>query len=809
MSALWQDIRHGLRILVRYPGFTAASILTLAIVLGANTAVFSVMYGVLLRPLPFPGADRLADLSVDLPPSEGLPSRKAYLDGGSVESLREGARTIARVAAYRSQSFTVRDAERSEKVNGALVEAALFPLLDVSPARGSTFGERDLKRGSGRAVVLSYDLWQERFQSASDIVDKAITVDNEPYTVLGVMPEGFFFPSREAQLWMLLDVDAPADTETNGIATQYYPVVIRLRAGVAFQAAEAEAQAILRHTAAAQPGMVDELSGGRVQLAPLRDAMVVGVRPALIAMFAAVALVLLIACLNLANLLLARNASRLQEMAIRSTLGGGRARLMRQMLTESMVLSIIGGLCGLVVAGWVSRFLPLFLPQEIPRLAEVRFDTRVFFFALLLSAVTGVLFGLLPALRSSSTSLARDLSAGSTATAPGSAFRGSLVVADIALALVLLTGAGLLVRNFIRLLRIDLGYQPHGLLTATLNLDPTRWSAPGRSAAFFDDLLSALRQSPDVQAASVVSFPPLTPNFSLTSLSVVGQPPARTMAVPQLTSPEYLRTMGLQVVEGRWLSAQDQATESRVVVVNETFVRRYLAELDPVGQRLQLGASTWEVVGVVEDVRLLGLESDPKAEVYASYRLAREVPGALPTQMTVVLRGGSSPMALIPLLRKAAFKLDPTLALEDVRPLEAKLSASLAQPRFYALLLAGFGGMALVLAVAGVYGVLAYSVSRQTRAIGIRRALGAREWDILALVLGRGLVLVSLGLLLGTAASLAAARVLAHLLFGVSTKDPLSFIAAAITLGSAALIACYLPARRATRIEPLEALNQG
>jgi putative ABC transport system permease protein len=659
-------------------------------------------------------------------------------------------------------------------------------------------------------VVLSHDFWQRRYHGDPEIVGKPITVNGERHTVVGIMPKGFFFPNRETLIWLPLVLAARNRLGPGVIDLQFYPVVARLRDGVALEVAEIEAQALLHHaaTTTGEPGIGDPLAGGVIRLSPLRDAMVIGVRPALFAMSAAVLLVLLIACINLANLLLARNSSRLQEMAIRSTLGGGRGRLIRQLLVESMVLSLVGGIAGMFVAVGAYRLMPRILPYEIPRLAEIRLDARVFLFALLLSIVTGLLFGILPAFRSSTKDLVRDLAAGSTSTPPSSAFRGLLVVADVSLALVLLTGAGLLVRNFVRLLSIDLGYEPRGMLAATINLPTIRWGTPERRVSFFDEVLGRVQQRPEVQAAAVVSFPPFTSGFSLTSLSVVGQSAAQTMAIPQLTSPGYPQAMGLRMIEGRWLSEQDHTSESKVVVVNETFARRYLTSVNPVGERLLLGTLQLEIIGVVEDVRLLGLEKDPKAEIYASYRLAKGLPGANPSQMTLVFRTASRPSSLVPFVRTAIFDLDSTLALDDVRPMEARLSASLAQPRFYTLLIGAFAGMALVLATAGVYGVLAYSVSRQTRALGIRRALGARDQDILALVLGRGLVLVSLGLLVGTAASLATARVLAHFLFGVSTKDPISFLAAAVTLGSVALFACYVPARRATRIEPMEAVRQ-
>lgn len=793
MSTLWQDVRYSFRILARNRGFAVFSVLILAIALGANTAVFSVMNGVLLRALPYPAADRIVDVSIALPPREGSPAT-ALLDRPMLEAWQAGARTVEQVAAYRTQTYTLSGRGNAERLTGASVSSSLFPLLRVAPVRGRAFqGTED----GQRVVLLSHVCWRRHFQGDPGIVGTTVNLDGAALTVIGVMPESFYFPNREVLLWTPLAFATPAPSAAELIDVQYFPAVARLREGASIGQASAEADRIFRE-------MSQE---GRVQLVPLRDRMVAEVRPALLLMTAAVGLVLLIACINLANLLLARGASREREMAIRSAVGGSGGRLVRQMLTESVVLSLIGGIAGVLVAAWTHRLLPRLLPRDIPRIEEAQLDGGVFLFAFLLSGFTGLLFGLLPALRSAKGSLARNLYGGGTEAPQRSSSGSLLVVAEIALAFVLLVGAGLLLRSFLQLVRVDLGYEPDRVLTATLQLDPARYGAPGRTGAFYDALLSRVEGYKAVESVGIVSFSPMTQGFSLTSLEVVGQPPARTLAIPQMTSPGYLGAMGLRLAKGRWLTPEDHASQAPVAVVNESFVRKHIQGPGAVGRRLAVGSASLEIVGVLEDVRLLGLDSEPKPELFTSYRHAEAVAGMPPERMTLAIRAGGDPLALLPFLRATLHDLDPELALEDVRTMEARLDAAVAQPRFYALLLAVFAGMALALAAAGVYGVLSYSVARQTRAIGVRRALGAQRGDILALVLRKGLLLVFLGLVTGTVAAALASRAVARLLFGVTARDPWSYAVAALSLGIVALLACYLPARRATQVEPGEALR--
>jgi predicted permease len=807
LSTLWQDVRTSLRLLARNPGSTAFAVTTLALALGANTAVFSVMNGVLLRALPYPEPDRLVDMSILMPPAGGQPGRRDFLDNGRLENWPQGTRRLEPLAAYSLRPFTLSGQGNPERLTGASVSAALFPLLRVPPFHGAIFRPEQQQPGADRVVLLSYGLWQRRFQGDPRIVGKAVTLEGTPYTVAGVMPESFYFPRREVQLWTPLVVAAPTPRAASVIQRQYFPVVARLRDGASIAPAEAEAQAIFRRLGEDLAGTGDDLLRGRVRLIPLRDEMVSAARPALWVMSVAVGLVLLITCINFANLLLARNSARQREMAIRSAMGGGRARLVRQMLTESMVLALAAGIVGMLVASWIHLLLPSILPHDIPRVEEIQLDARVFLFTLFLAGLTGMAIGLLPALRGAVASLVAPLHGGTSETSREPASGSLLVVAEVGLAFVLLVGAGLLLRSYLRLAGVELGYEPDRVLTATLALDPARYGAPARADAFVDELLRRLTDHRGVQAAGVVSFPPLTTGLSLVSLRVAGERPARTLAVPQRTSPGYLRALGLRLAAGRWLTDEDVARQAPVAVVNETFARRYIAGPRAIGRRLEVGAASLEIVGVIEDVRLVSLDSAPKPEFFTSYRQAKTIPGGGPEPLTLTIRTAGDPTALLPYLRTLILQLDPDLALEDVRTMNAKLSASVAQPRFYALLLAAFAGIALMLCSAGVYAVLSYSVARQTRAIGVRRALGARRRDILTMVFRRGFTLVTLGLAIGMAVAMAATRVLAHLLFSVTTRDPLSYVVAAVSLAGVAGLACYLPARRAIRVDPSEALR--
>lgn len=775
----------------------------LAVALGANTAVFSVVDAVLLRPLPYPQPERLVELSVTLPPVEGTPGREAFLDGGTLEGWAESSRALESLAVYQRRDFTVAGGGRAERVAGAGTSASLFSALEVRPAEGRTFRGDEERPGGDPVVVVSRRLRERRFGEDAAIGAR-LELGGVAHTVIGVMPDGFSFPDEEVDLWVPL---APTLPEVEGmVQVQFLAAVARLAPHASTGSAAAEGQALIER----RRGLgreAAELAAGRVRVAPLGERRVAEVRPALVAMWIAIGLVLLVACANLANLLLARTASRRRELAIRCAVGGSRRRLVRQLLTENLLLALIGGAIGLVLAAGTHRLLPRLAPADVPGLDGVAFDLRVFLFALLLAVATACLFGLLPAWRSAAGRLVQPLHGGVGETSRDRRSQGALVVAEVALSLVLLVGAGLLVRGFLHLVHVDLGFVPDGVVTATLDPAAAGIGATGRRTALFEGLVEQTAGDPAVEAAGLVAHPPLSPSFTKINVGVVGQPPGRRLAVPQWTSPGYAEAIGLSLVAGRWLDEAEHRSAAPVAVVNESFARDLLGGVAPLGQRLEVGSATLEVIGVVADARLLGFGSEAQPEVFASHRLAEAATGSAPGRLTAVVRSVGSPVSLVPVLRSRLAELEPSVALEEVGLLEDRLAASVAQPRFFAVLAGAFAAIGLFLAAAGLYGMLSYSVVRQRRALGVRRALGAQTGDILRLVLGRGAALVLAGLALGLLGSWWAGELLAGLLAGLPAADPTSYGVATLVVCGVASVACYLPARRATRIEPLSVLR--
>lgn len=798
-----RDLRHAWRLLVESPAFTFAAVATLAVALGANTAVFSVVDAVLLRPLPYPQPERLVEMTVALPPVEGRPARETFLDGATLEDWAESSQALENLAFYQRRDFTVAGGGPAERVAGAAASASLFQVLGVQPAEGRVLRRDEERPGGDPVVVVSRRLRERRFGDDGALGGR-LEIGGVPHTVIGVMPEDFAFPDEETDLWVPMAATLPA---VEGMVQVQFPAAVaRLAAGASTESAAAEGQALVERRSETDREAA-ELAAGRVRVAPLGERRVAEVRPALVAMWVAVGLVLVVACANLANLLLARTASRRRELAVRCAVGGGRGRLVRQLLTENLLLALIGGAAGWALAAAVHRLLPWLVPAGVPGLDDVAFDLRVFLFALLLAVATAALFGLLPAWRSAAGRLVQPLHGGVGEATRDRRSQGALVIAEVALSMVLLVGAGLLVQGFLHLVHVDLGFAPEGVVTATVDPAAAGIGASGRRLALFEGLVESMGGDPAVEAAGVVAHPPLSPGFSMITVGVVGQPPGRRLAVPQWTSPGYAEAIGLRLVAGRWLSEPDHRSSAPVAVVNESFARELLAGLEPLGQRVEIGGSALEVIGVVEDARLLGFGSEAKPEVFASYRLAEPATGSAPGRLTLVVRSVGQPASLVPLLRSRLTELEPTVALEEVGSLADRLSASVATPRFFAVLAATFAAIGLFLAAAGLYGVLSYSVVSQRRALGVRRALGAQRRDILRLVLGRGAVLVLAGLALGLLGSWWAAELLAGLLAGLPGQHPAVYGVATLIVCAVAFVACYLPARRASRIEPLSVLR--
>ena len=811
MDTFLQDIRHSLRVLIKNPGFTAVALGTLTLGIGATTAVFGVVNATLLRPLPYPDADRLVRIQEEHPMNRGR-EMPAFMTSDTLEAWRENPQAIDQIAGYTGRSFTYQDESEPVRVRGAAVSPALFPLLRATAWLGRVFTEDEEASAAQPVAVLSYARWQTRHDADPRVLGRLITLDDVSYSVIGVMPEGFYFPDRETEIWIPLTLTTPQQRPGQRFIIAFSGLA-RLKDGVSLAQAEAEGQTIVGRQVPLAPGM----AAPTLRLVGFQDEMVGDVRPALLALMAAVGFVLLIATANLANLLLARGAARQRELAVRAAIGAGRGRLIRQLVTESVALSVIGGGLGLAAAYWILGVLPSFAPAGIPGLGEAGIDATVLAFALAASVGAGVLFGTVPALQASRFDLVRALNEGAAQMGGGFRFRRGnrtrsvLVVAEVALALMLLVGAGLLVRSFVTLATVDPGFDPTNVLTVELNLPRPQYSDLTAANALFDQVLERTAGRPGVEAVGLVSSLPLTPGESLIGFRIQGQaaPTSReemTAARPQLVSPGYLDAMGLRLVAGRFVTDQDTDSSPRVFVVNEAFASAYFPGEEVVGQRLNLGrGEPTEIVGVVGDVHHRGLDSRPQPELYFSYRQSLSGQGA--PRASIVARTTGDPLALVPFLRQDILDLNPSLPIDNVMTMEARLSSSVAQPRFYALVLGVFAAGALALAMVGIYGVLAYTVSRRSREIGLRMALGADGGRIRNLVIRQGALLVGVGVAFGLAGALVTTRALESLLFGVTTLDLPTLIAVPVVLVTVAIVACYLPVRRATRVNPMDALR--
>ena len=811
MDTFLEDIRHSLRVLIKSPGFTVVALATLTLGIGATTTVFGVVNAALLRPLPYPDAGRLVRVREARALLRGR-DVPAFMTGATLEAWRENPQTLDQIAGYSDRTFTYSDASGPVRVRGATVSPALFPLLRATPLLGRVFTDDEEVSGAQPVAVLSHARWVTHHDADPDVLGQLITLDDVSYSVIGVMHEGFYFPDRETEIWIPLTLTRPEQRPGQRFIRAFSGIA-RLKDGVSLAQAEAEGQTIVESQELLGPGS----EAPTLRLVSFQDEMVGEARPALVALMAAVGFVLLIATANLASLLLARGAARQRELAVRAAVGAGRGRLIRQLVTESVVLSVIGGGLGLGTAYALLGVLPSFAPAGIPGLDEAGIDATVLGFSLAASVGAGVLFGTVPALQASRFDLVRALNEGAPQMGGGFRFRRGnrtrsvLVVAEVALALMLLVGAGLLVRSFVTLSTVDPGFDPANVLTVELNLPRSQYADVTTANALFDQVLERATGHPGVEAVGLVSSLPLTPGETLIAFSVQGHeapssPEDLTAARPQLVSPGYLDAMGLRLVAGRFVTDQDTESSPRVFVVNEAFARAYFPGEEAVGQRLNLGrGEPTEVVGVVGDVHHRSLDSQPSPEIYFSYR--QSLLGRSPPRVSIVARTTGDPLTLVPFLRQDVLDLNPTLPIDNVMTMGGRLSSSVAQPRFYALVLGVFAVGAVALAMVGIYGVLAYTVSRRSREIGLRMALGADRRGIRNMVVRQGALLVGVGVVLGLAGALVTTRALESLLFGVTTLDLPTLVAVPVLLMAVALAACYLPARRATRVDPMDALR--
>jgi putative ABC transport system permease protein len=817
-DTLRRDLRVALRGLRQRAGFTTIAILTLAIGIGAVTAIFSVVNGVLLRPLPYEDPAALTWIRVRL---KGNPT--SALSAPEYWDLRDRQRSFERVGAFADGTVNLTGSGAPERLRSGYVTADVLPLLGVAPALGRGIADEDDLPGRPPVVLLSDGVWRRRFGADPAILGRTLILDDAPTTVIGVMPPGFQLPTHftgvPMEAWLPLQLDAAADRSERG--WHFLDVVARLRPGVTPAAAHDEVGSLMAAMLAQYPMEYNADFAGMAT--PLSEYILGDVRPAILVLLGAVGLLLIIACANVASLLLAQGEARHREIAVRFALGAERGQIVRQLLTESVVLSLAGGLLGLLVAMWGIRALILGAPPTIPRLDTVGLDGRVLAFTLLVSVGTGLLFGLAPAIHSSRTELAGAMVEGGRLGTTGAArqrFRRGLVVGQIALALVLLTGAGLLVQSFLRVRGVDPGFQPERLLTARIDLSPVRYATSAQRRAFYRDALTRIEAVPGVRSAGAARALPMTGQLVIGDWSFVEEgkhsnpplPSEWTAADWQVVTPGYFRTMGMPIVRGRGIDAGDRLGAPGVVVINQTLARQVWPDADAVGRRLTLGGGTNDsiyrtVIGVVGDVRHRGLSADPRPEMYLPQEQFPAGTGTALGSLYLTIRSAGEPTALVPSIRAAVAELDPDVTVSEVQTMEQALGAWAAERRFTMLIVTGFALAALLLGAVGIYGIMAHLVVQRTREIGIRIALGAVPREILRLVLSQGAVLAGVGIVLGVAGAFAATRLLAGLLFHIRPTDPVTFAGTALLLALVAALASLVPAFRATRVAPVEALR--
>ena len=810
-KALGPDWRYGLRMLRQKPKFTLLIIFTLALGIGANTAIFSVVYNVLLRPLPFAAQEQLL-VAWKQDTTAGSPF--VELSVAEFKDWQAQSESFASLAAMPTTAYgygyVLTGWGDAAQLESSKVSGSFFSMLGARPALGRVLNEDDDRVDGPKVVVLSDRVWRERFNADPQIIGQTIALTQQGYTVVGVMPPAFEFP-KGVDMWLPLTATMSARAVTSRGAI-FLQAVGRLKPGVTLQQAEAELNTIIGRIAAAHPET--EAGGHRVQLTPLAAHLFGNARPALWLLLAATAMLLLIAAANVANLLLARATARRKEFAVRAALGASRRQLVGQLLSESLALAICGGLVGVLLAYWLIELLIAVAPADIPRIEDVHLNGMALAFSLLITLLTAFIFGLVPALSASKFNLNEALNEGSgrlSGERTGKRLRSVLVIAEVAITVVMLAGATLILRSFVNLRRVDLGLDPHNVLTMQLRTTGPKYGKPEARQDFFRQLIDRLESQPGIEAASAVLIRPLEGTVGWEAdYSVEGQSAdeARKNRVANLevVTPDYFRTFNIALKAGREFTAQDKIDAPRVVIISETMARRLFGSVaDAVGKRLTLGTPSpdeplRQIVGVAGDVRYRELQ-DVRFDLYVPHGQSTV------TVNHFAVRTATDPQAYLATVQREVAALDPTQAVASVATMEQLVAANLARPRFNAVLLNWLSGLAMLLAAVGIYGVIAYSVAQRTSELGIRIAVGAQTKDILRLILGQGMQLVVIGVGVGWIVALALTRVLSSLLYGVSATDPLTFIFVALLLAGVALLACYIPARRATKVDPMVALR--
>jgi putative ABC transport system permease protein len=805
MGALAQDIRFGIRTLVKNPVFTTVAVLALAIGIGANSAIFSVIDAVLLRPLPYYESNRLVKIWEKRPQLA-----RGNVSFADFKDWKDQSHVFEEVAAYQTGDYNLTGGDEPEQVQGVAASSNLFTLLHAQAEKGlgRTFLPEEENQGSNSVVILSHDLWANRFGSDRSLIGKAINIDNKNYLVVGIMPNHFYFPGKEFELWVPLAINPNSAMAGRGM--HYLQALGRLKSGTSLEQARAEMDAIASHLEQQYPR---DNTGHGINLFSLQGDSSAGFRSSLLMILLVVGFVLLIACANVANLLLARAAARQKEIALRSALGASRGRIVRQLVTESILLSFLGGGLGLVLAGLGLRVLLAVSPAGIPRIEESGLNGSVLAFTVLITLATGIIFGLAPAVQISKPDINELLKGGSargSTSSSSSTLRKAFVVIEVALSLVLLIGAGLMIKSFSKLLAVSPGFNVENVLTASITLPNSKYRGSQR-AVFLQQVLERIQTEPQVTAAGAVTHLPLAGNGPTFDFNIQGRPQAvpgeEFKAQMRCASSNYFRALGIPVLAGRQFSAQDSSSAPNVVIINDVMAQRYWPNESPLEKQISLdkddnGNPIWRrIVGVVRGVRHTSLEFEPEPQMYTPYSQF-----SMPF-IIIVLHTNTAPLNLAADLRRIVTAVDKDQPIAKIRTMEQVVSESTAPRRFNMLLLSLFAGVALLLASIGIYGVISYSVTQRTREIGIRSALGAQRFDILKLVIGQGMFLALIGVGVGLVASFALTRGLSSLLFGVSTTDPLVFIEVTALLLFIAVMACYLPARRATKVNSMVALR--
>ncbi|HEX8281728.1 MAG TPA: ABC transporter permease [Chthoniobacterales bacterium] len=805
MSTLLQDVRYGLRMLLKHKSFTAVAMLALALGIGANTAIFSLVNGVLLRPLPFPEAERIVLFEGNNPPQGITESNISYPD--FVEWSKETNLFASTAAFYTASANLGANGAEPERVARAGVTPSFFSVLRVQPVLGRAFVGDDDQPKIQSVAIISHGLWKRRFGGDPAVIGKRVLINARPTEIIGVMAAGFELP-EQTQIWMPAGIDPAEETRDN----RSISAIARLAPGVPLQQAQSRISAINAQLATTFP---ETNKGWDAHLTVLQERLVREVRPSLIALLGAVGFVLLIACANVANLLLARSAARQKEIAIRAAMGASRARVVRQMLTESVLLSAIGGLAGLLLSVWLTDVLVSILPEGAARLEQVAIDYRVLAFAVGLSALTGIVFGITPALHASKLDLSGSLKEGGR-TGEGhrrTSARSLLLIGEVALSLVLLVGAGLLVKSFLRLQEVRPGFNPQHVLVASVSLPAMQYKENAQRAEFYRQLMQRLSEVPGVEAAGGgINLPLGASNYGIGRPFV---PEGRALSVDEsvnasfsVIAGDYFRALQIPLLAGRVFDPRDTDDAPKVVIVNESVARRHFGSVqEALGKRLSIWRDEKfprEIIGVVGDTKVDTLEAASGAQIYVPH--AQDATWGF---MALVIRTAGDPASLVPALRREVQALDKDQPIYNVRTMEEVVASSIGTRRVSMQLFAVFAGAALCLAALGIYGVMAYSVTQRTQEIGIRMALGAQKRDVLRLVVRQGMTLALIGIGVGLLGALALTRLISNLLFGVNAMDPSTFGAIALLLAVVALLACYLPARRAAKLDPMNALARG